>query len=120
MREILICLLVMLVLQLSTPFWWWVMVVPFVYGAAAGRSGGKAFGTGFLSAGILWLGAGIYYYLTGSGLIATRMAAMLRIGDPILLVVVTGLVAGTAAGLAGYAGHAVGLLFKAPAKKERS
>jgi hypothetical protein len=120
MREILICLLVMLVLQLATPFWWWVMVVPFVAGAAAGRSAGKALRTGFLSAGILWLGAGFYYYLTGSGLIATRMAAMLGIGDPILLIVATGLVAGFAAGLAGYAGYAVGQLVRAPAKKERS
>jgi hypothetical protein len=119
MREILICLLVMLVLQLATPFWWWVMVVPFVAGAAA-RSGRKALRTGFLSAGALWLGAGFYYYLTGGGLIATRMAAMLRIGHPVLLVPVTGLVAGVAAGLAGYAGYAVGRLFRAPAKKERS
>jgi len=48
------------------------------------------------------------------------MAAMLGIGDPILLIVVTGLVAGFAAGLAGYAGYAVGQLVRAPAKKERS
>jgi len=120
MTAILVCLLTMLALQVLTPFWWWIMVVPFAYGAAAARSGGKALLTGLAAAGILWLGASLILYLTGSGLIAGRMATMFKLGDSRLLVLATGLVAALAAGLAGYSGYAVRRLFKAPAKKERS
>jgi hypothetical protein len=50
MTAILVLLLAMLALQFLTPFWWWIMIVPFAYGAAAGRSGWKALGTGFFAA----------------------------------------------------------------------
>ena len=120
MTAILVCLLSMLALQVLTPFWWWIMIVPFAYGATAARSGGRALLTGLAAAGILWLGASLILYLTGSGLIAARMAAMFKLGDSRLLVLGTGLVAALAAGLAGYSGYAVRQLFKAPAKKERS
>ena len=116
----LLCLLAMLVLQLLTPYWWWVTIVPFAYGAAAARSGGKALWTGFSAAGLLWLGGSLYFYLTGSGLIAARIAAMFKLGRSWFLVLATGLVAALAAGLSGYAGYAVKGLFKRPAKKEPS
>ena len=123
MTAILILLAAMLLLELLTPFWWWVMAVPFVYGATAARKGGQAFLTGFGAAGLLWLGAALYFYLTGSNLIAARMAVLFKVGDARLLVGAAGLVAALAAGLAGYAGYAVKRLFKAPAKtgkKERA
>jgi len=119
MTAILISLAVMLLLELLTPFWWWVMAVPFVYGATAARKGGKAFLAGFCAAGLLWLGAALYLYLTGSDLIAARMAVLFKTGNARLLVVATGFVAALAAGLAGYAGYAVRRLFKAPATTER-
>jgi hypothetical protein len=55
----LVCLLVMLVLELLTPYWWWVMIVPFAYGAGAARTGWRAFRTGLFAAGLLWLGASL-------------------------------------------------------------
>lgn len=120
MIAVLVCLLAMLALEALTPFWWWIMAVPFVYGATAARSGGGALLTGAASAGLLWLGASLYLFLAGSDLIAARMAAMLGLGDGRLLIVATGLVAALAGGLAGYAGCAVKRLFKAPDGKERT
>lgn len=120
MSAILVCLAAMLVLEVLTPFWWWIMVVPFACGAVTARSGGKALLAGLAAAGILWLGASLVLFLTGSGLIAARMAAMFKLGDARLLVPATGLVAALAAGLAGYSGYAVRRLFGAPARKERS
>ncbi len=111
-----VCLLVMLVLGLLTPYWWWVMIVPFACGAAAG-SGWKAIRTGFLAAGLLWLGASGYFFLTGSRIIAGRMAAMFGMGKPWLMIPATGLVAGLAAAFSAYAGYAVRALFKKPAVK---
>lgn len=114
MIPILTVLAAMLLLELLTPFWWWIMAVPFAYGAAAAPKGGKAFLAGFISAGLLWLGGALYFYLTGSGLIAARIAAMFKVGDAWFVLLATGLVAALAAGLAGYAGYAVKRLFNAP------
>jgi hypothetical protein len=116
MTAVLMCLLAMLGLQLLTPYWWWVMIVPFAFGAAAARSGWKAFGTCFFAAGLLWLGTSLFLYLTGSGLIASRMASMFGLGKSWLMVVVTALIAAVAAGVSGYTGYVVRTLVKKPAK----
>lgn len=116
MTAILVCFIAMLGLQLMTAFWWWVMIVPFAYGAAAARSGWKAIGTGFSAAGLLWLGSSLFLYLTGSGLIATRMARMFGLGNSWLMVFVTALIAAVAAGVSGYAGYGVQRLFKKAGK----
>lgn len=107
MIAVLVCLLVILALQVMTPFWWWVMIVPFAHGAAAARSGRKAFWTGFFAAGLLWLGAGLFFLLTGSAIIAGRMAAMFGLGSGWLMVPVTAFVAALAGAFSGYAGYAV-------------
>jgi hypothetical protein len=112
MIAVLICLLVMLVLHILTPYWWWVMIVPFAYGAAAARSGGKALRMGFLSAGLLWLGASIYFFLTGSRIMAERMAGMFGLGRSWLIVLATALMAAIAAAVSGYAGYAVRAIFR--------
>jgi hypothetical protein len=120
MIGMLVCLLAMLALQIVTPYWWWVMIVPFVFGAAAAKGGWRAIRTGFFSAGLLWLGAGTYFYLTGSQIIATRMARMFGLGQPWTMIAATALVAALAAGLAGYTGYAVRGLVRNPARKEPS
>jgi len=111
----------MFLLQVLTPFWWWIMIVPFAFGVAGARSGGGAFLTGFLSAGLLWLGGSFYMLLTGSRIIAGRMAKMLGLGMSWPLIVIAGLIAAVAAAFSGYAGCAVRSLFKkAPGKGPES
>jgi hypothetical protein len=112
MIAVIVCLLALLILQLATPFWWWIMLVPFAYGVAAAGTARKTVGTGFAAAGLLWLGAGLYSFLTGSGRIARRMASLFGIGNPWLLILATGLVAGIAAAVSAYAGYAVRTLLK--------
>jgi len=111
MMGIIVCLVVLLVLHLVTPFWWWVMVVPFLYGLGFGRSAWRSFRTGALSAGLLWLGASAYFHLAGSALIARRVAMMMKLDSSWLMVAVAGLLAGLAAGLAGLAGYSIRALF---------
>ena len=120
MMAMLVCLLAMLALQILTPYWWWVMIVPFAFGAGIATSGWRAMRTGVLAAGLLWLGAGTYFYLTGSRLIATRMARMFGLGKSWPLIAATAAVAALAAGLSGYAGYAVRGLIRKPVKKEPS
>ncbi len=111
MIAILFCLAGILVLQLLTPYWWWVMIVPFAFGVIGGRSAWKAFRTGFLSAGLLWTGWSAIIFFSDGRAIAGRMIAMLGLGHSWLMIVVTGFIGAIAAGFSGYAGHAVrGLL----------
>jgi hypothetical protein len=115
----LVCLLAILALQIAVPFWGWIMVVPFIYGAALAKSGGPALRTGFFAAGLLWLGAAAFFFFTGSRLIAARMAAMFGLGRPWTTVAATALVGAIAAGLAGTAGYAVRAAFR-KSDKERT
>ena len=112
MTAVAACLLVMLALQLITPYWWWTMIVPFAFGAATAKSGGRALGTGFLAAGLLWFGGAGYFYLTGSRIIAARMAGMFGFGRSWLMILLTALLAAAAAAVSGYAGYAVRACFK--------
>lgn len=112
MIAVIISLSLMLGLQILTGDWWWVMAVPFLYGLTFAGSGWRAIRDGFLSAGLLWLGSALFFYIAGSALIAKRMAGMFGLGFGWLMIIVTALVAGAAAALAGYAGYAVKGLFK--------
>jgi hypothetical protein len=113
-----VCHKVKLGLELAAPYWWWIMIVPFAYGAAGAKSGWGGFRTGLLAAGLLWLGAGTYLCFAGSGLIAARMARMFGLGRPWTMIAATALVAAAAAGIAGYAGYAARAALRRPAKKE--
>jgi hypothetical protein len=119
MMAVLVCLLISLGLSVLAPYWWWIMIVPFAYGATT-TGGGKAARTGLLSAGLLWLGAGTYFYLTGGRIIAGRMAVMFGLGKAWTMIAATALVAGLAGGLAGYAGHAARAAFRKNSGKEPS
>jgi len=117
MTGIIVCLLVLLVLHLLTPWWWWVMVVPFLFGFFFWRSAWRSFRTGAAAAGLLWLVAATAYHLSGSALIAQRMAMMMRLGSSWLMVVAAGLLAAVAAGVAGLAGYSIRALFRADSPK---
>jgi hypothetical protein len=106
---IFLCLVVMLLLQLITPYWWWIMVVPLLYGILKARSARNGLVVGMLSAGMLWLGGGLYYWRTGGEIIAQRVTDMVQIGSPWVLIGATalaGLLAGGIAGLTGYLARA--------------
>lgn len=118
--SVLACAAVILGLQLLTPFWWWVMIVPFAFGFAVSRTGGRAAGLGFLGAGLPWLGGAIFFMLTGSGIVASRMAGMLGLGGAWWTAVAAGLMAAVAGGISGYAGWAVRALVIRPVESSSS
>lgn len=105
--NIAMCLVVLLIMQIIIPFWWWVMIVPFVFGVVRARSGRDAFLLGILSGGILWLVASIYLYLTGSQIVAGRVAIMMGLSSSPLLIVLTSLIAAGSSGVAASTGFAV-------------
>lgn len=106
-RGIVICFVVILILNFLTPFWWWIMVVPCIYGIVRAHSGKKAFFVGMTSAGLVWLLGSLYYILTSAGIIAQRVATMMNIGSPYVLIVATTVIAMLASGCAGTSGYVV-------------
>ncbi|MCL4703892.1 hypothetical protein KJ068_01950 [bacterium] len=102
MKGIAICFIVMLILQLATPFWWWIMLVPFLFGLLGAHSAWQSARTGMFSAGFLWLSAGLFYWLTASQIITARVAKMLgerfEVESVILVFAVTTMVAALAGG----------------------
>ncbi|KAA0230129.1 hypothetical protein EDS67_08825 [candidate division KSB1 bacterium] len=102
MKGIAICFIVMLILQLATPFWWWIMLVPFLFGMLGATSAWQGARTGMFSAGFLWLSAGLFYWLTASQIITARVAKMLgerfEVESVILVFAVTTMVAALAGG----------------------
>jgi hypothetical protein len=102
---ILACVLVMLLLHLASPNWWWVMAIPLLYGALHARSGPEGFLVGAASAGIVWGVGCVAAYAQGGDRIARRIAEMLLVGNPWLLIAGTTVLAMLAAGLAAATGH---------------
>ncbi len=110
LRGSFLCLAAILVLQLTTHFWWWILVVPFVYGALASSSGWEGFRSGMLGAGGLWFVAASWQLTTSAHLVSQRVAEMLRVGSSGTVLAATMLVAMIVGGLAGSAGYSLSAL----------
>ena len=98
---------VLLALHVLTPFWWWIAVVPFLYGLVFARKSGRALSGGLLIGAIVWGGGGLYFFLTSGRLIAGRIAAMFGLGAGWLMVLVTGALGALVAALAAFSGHLI-------------
>lgn len=104
MIKIIISAALILLLQAATPYWWWAMLVPLMVAFATRMSGWRAVRMGATSAGAVWLLASLVLFLTQSQIIATRIASMLSLGSGWVLVLLTGLVAMLAGGVAAATG----------------
>jgi len=114
LRGPLVCLTAILVLQVTTHFWWWILVVPFVYGALASSSGWDGFRSGMLGAGGLWAVAAAWQLSTSAQRVSQRVAEMLQAGSPGAVLAVTVLVAMIVGGLAGSAGYSLRVNLRPP------
>ena len=100
-------MLIILVLGLAAGLilpWWGIAVAGFIGGLWKPSSGWKAMGAGFIGAGLLWTATAGYIHLQSDGILTVRVAAMVGLEMPALLVPLTGLLAGLVAGLAAGAG----------------
>jgi hypothetical protein len=116
---ILTCFVATLVMQIVTPFWWWVMLVPCVYFLSKSRDGARPFLSGAISGGLLWTAGALYYWLTGGSPLIDRLSS---ITNPWLLVVATGVIGLLAGGFGAATGYAVRRAFspkKEPAAYKR-
>jgi hypothetical protein len=98
---------VLLGLHILAPFWWWIAVVPFVYGFLFGKKDKNTFWEGFLAGALVWGGAAAFFFFSSGRLIAGRVAMMFRLGKGGIILVLTAVLGGLVAGLASFAGHSL-------------
>jgi hypothetical protein len=100
----LVSLVLIATLQLLTSAWWWILIVPFVYGFF---SKGFVWRTVLLEGAVValgWMSVALWQWLTVGERIVARIADLMGVPGGWVLVVLTAVVAFLVAGLATYAG----------------
>lgn len=100
-------LMILLILLIITAYlvnlvlpWWGMAITGFILGFQMKPKSGKAFGVGFLALFLLWGGQAFYIHFANDGILSTRIADMLGVGSPILVVLISGVLGGLVSGLA--------------------
>ena len=102
--------IVCLVLQLFLPWW---IIAPVAFGMAfwKGRSGNHAFGAGYFAVFALWITLATFHTLANKNILANRVADMLNMPDTtvnwIIMLLISGIIGGLAAGFSALAGFYV-------------
>ncbi len=99
-------------------FWWIAMIIAFAVCYTSPSSGLNTFISGFLGVGLAWMGHAWDMDVINQSAFSTKIAAIMQVGDPILLVFATGLIGGLAGGFASLSGSTFRHLFIK--KKQRS
>ena len=74
-----------------------------------GKSAWRAFGSGAIASGLLWLGAGGIAWINGGDIIVERVADAMYVGSPFIVLLATSVLAALCGGVGavtGYAGRA--------------
>lgn len=87
---------------------WWSIAIPgLVFGYWFNQKAIPSFGWGFLALFMLWGGQALYIHFANDGILSTRIAEMLSVGSPLLVVLITGIIGGLVSGLATVTGSLV-------------
>lgn len=85
--------------------WWSIAIAAFVVAALIPQKPGKAFITGFISLFLLWGGLSFWISNNNDHVLAHKISVlMLKMDNPYLLILATGLIAALVAGFAALAG----------------
>lgn len=114
--DILICLIITHIFQFLTPFWWWIMVIPFLYCLVIPKSPVKSFFIGAIAGSFLWLIYGLYLETGSSQIIAGRISGMMGLNSYILLII-TFAIAFFAAGFSSLSGSVLSRTFRGKRSK---
>lgn len=87
---------------------WWSIAIPgLIFGYSFNKKALPAFGWGFLALFLLWGGQALYIHFANDAILSTRIAEMLSVGSPLLVVLITGILGGLVSGLAALTGSLV-------------
>lgn len=84
---------------------WWSIAIPgLIFGFQFKKKGRESFGWGFLALFLLWGGQALYIHVANDGILSTRIAEMLGVGNPFLVILITGILGGVVSGFASLTG----------------
>jgi hypothetical protein len=85
--------------------WWGIAIAALLVAVVVNQSAGKAFLSGFLGVLLLWEGLAWWINMNNQGVLAKKIALVLPLsGNPVYLILVTGVVGGLVAGFAAMSG----------------
>lgn len=85
--------------------WWVIAIVGFVVALAIPQGAGRAFFSGFLGVFILWVGLCFWISAANEYLFAHKISLLiLKVDNPAVLMIVTGLIGGLVAGFGSLSG----------------
>jgi hypothetical protein len=87
--------------------WWWPALAAYAAGYWLGRTPWRAFLTGFLGTGLAWAALAAFLDWRNAHVLAHRMAGLIGVPAPWVLLVLTALVGGLMGGLGALAGQAL-------------
>lgn len=97
---------------------WWSIAIPgLIFGYGFNHQPIPSFGWGFLALFLLWGGQALYIHFANDGILSSRIAEMLSVGSPLLVVLITGILGGLVSGLATLTGS---LLKETPSTRKFS
>ena len=85
--------------------WWGIAIASLLVAVIVNQSPGKAFLSGFLGVMLLWQGLASWINMNNQGVLAKKIALVLPLGgNPLYLILVTGIVGGLVSGFAAMSG----------------
>lgn len=100
----LIILVASFLLQIVLP-WWVIVIVSFITCGLIGKTGKIALWSPFLAIALLWTGVALFKSIPNQHLLASRIAEMLSVKTWWMVLFLTALLGGFAAGLSGFCGY---------------
>ncbi len=87
------------ILNLFLP-WWSIAIPGVVFGYLFKEKAVASFLWGFLALFLLWGGQALYIHVANDGIMSGRIAEMLGVGSPLIVVLITAVLGGFVSGLA--------------------
>lgn len=106
MRLTVLILVIAFLLNLFLP-WWSIAIPGLIFGYVFNKKAFPSFGWGFLALFLLWGGQALYIHFANNAILSSRIAEMLSVGSPLLVVLITAMIGGLVSGLATLTGSLV-------------
>lgn len=92
---------------------WWVSVIPAIFfGAWLFDKNLSALIVGFLAGGTAWFIHALYIHISNDAILATRIADMMQVGSPLLVLILTFIVGGLLTAISTLMGYQIKALLK--------
>ncbi len=88
-----------LILNIFLP-WWGIAIPGLIIGFQFNEKPLPSFLWGFLGVFLLWGGQALYVHIANNGILSTRIAEMLGVGSPLIVILITAVLGGLVSGFA--------------------